>query len=393
MTVLGHFKRITERRKLHEKRLRTAAPRSRVKAQQESRKWDLFRRQRPTLDDCPVLDSVTASLIQVEIENMLETTKVPDLTDVASCLFGSRKVCDSFVQCCHSRQQAIPTNMYGRFRRTLGNKGRELHYRFQYRQALNNLETRKGATTCKMTTWDEVRMELCTVFEFPPPVQDNSKDEEDAARRDNINSIVEQFSLEMHRLRLGSTSLPKPKLLWQKLAQTPIQPKISEKDEMTKSLSERLIEGYEEVENSRKNRQVINLLELRLKEKEAKKKAESLLRPLTEDEKAIVEEAIYGDGTDNEIVAQSETDLIHRSSMRTLRPGGWVTDEVIHYFLLTLAKRDEQLCSKDPSRKRCHFFKSFFITKLINDDNPMKAGTYEYRNVKRWSKKVPGKWA
>ena len=58
-----------------------------------------------------------------------------------------------------------------------------------------------------------------------------------------------------------------------------------------------------------------------------------------------------------------------------------------------LSKRDQDLCEKQPGRKRSHFFKSFFITKLLNEGhlNPAIEGKYEYRNVKRWYKKVPGK--
>ena len=52
-----------------------------------------------------------------------------------------------------------------------------------------------------------------------------------------------------------------------------------------------------------------------------------------------------------------------------------------------LSNRDKKMCSNDDkNKKRCHFFKSFFITKLLDE-----AGGYRYQNVKRWSKKVPGK--
>ena len=66
--------------------------------------------------------------------------------------------------------------------------------------------------------------------------------------------------------------------------------------------------------------------------------------------------------------------------------------QVIHYFLIMLTKRDEQLCNEEPSRKRCHFFKSFFMTKVLNEghSDSSKNGKYDYKNVKRWSKKVPG---
>jgi Ulp1 family protease len=70
----------------------------------------------------------------------------------------------------------------------------------------------------------------------------------------------------------------------------------------------------------------------------------------------------------------------------------WLNDEVIHYFLIMLANRDEEMCRNDPNRKRSHFFKSFFITKLLNEGhaNPAMDGKYQYTNVKRWSKQVPG---
>ena len=116
-------------------------------------------------------------------------------------------------------------------------------------------------------------------------------------------------------------------------------------------------------------------------------RASTLLRDLTDDEAAIVRDAIYGIGRPDEILATSETDSVQRQSLHKLQPGVWLNDEVIHYFLLMLARRDAELAAKQqPGRKRCHFFKSFFITKLLDE-----AGGYNYKNVKRWSRKVPGK--
>jgi len=53
-----------------------------------------------------------------------------------------------------------------------------------------------------------------------------------------------------------------------------------------------------------------------------------------------------------------------------------------------LAKRDEQLTKDSPGRKRCHYFKSFFFTKLFDEG---ATNQYRYANVKRWSRRVPGK--
>eukprot|EP00546_Thalassionema_frauenfeldii_P021885 CAMPEP_0178905878 /NCGR_PEP_ID=MMETSP0786-20121207/6520_1 /TAXON_ID=186022 /ORGANISM="Thalassionema frauenfeldii, Strain CCMP 1798" /LENGTH=448 /DNA_ID=CAMNT_0020577535 /DNA_START=249 /DNA_END=1595 /DNA_ORIENTATION=+ len=129
------------------------------------------------------------------------------------------------------------------------------------------------------------------------------------------------------------------------------------------------------------------------REEEARKSASLLLRPLTEEESEIVRNAIYGSGSPSDVMAKVDSDIIVRESMQRLHPGQWLNDEIIHYFLIMLAKRDEELHKIDPSKGRSHFFKSFFMTKLLNEGHadPNLNGTYEYRNVKRWSKKVPGK--
>lgn len=57
-----------------------------------------------------------------------------------------------------------------------------------------------------------------------------------------------------------------------------------------------------------------------------------------------------------------------------------------------LAQRDKELSQIDPKRKRSHFFKSFFVSKVLNEGNtdPDVAGQYEYRHVREWSRRAPG---
>jgi hypothetical protein len=90
------------------------------------------------------------------------------------------------------------------------------------------------------------------------------------------------------------------------------------------------------------------------------------------------------------VIAQDGLDSIQRESIQRLSPGQWLNDEVISYFLVMLSKRDEEMCRRS-SRKRCHFFQSF-MTKLFQRRayQPSHRRKYEYKNVKRWSKKVPG---
>ena len=126
---------------------------------------------------------------------------------------------------------------------------------------------------------------------------------------------------------------------------------------------------------------------------EARDSAASLLCPLTTEEQHSVDDAIYGIGRPDDVLFRVGTDTVVRESMHRLQPGQWLNDEVIHYFYVMLANRDKDLCRKDSSRKPSHFFKSFFMTKLLNEghSDAKMDGRYEYRQVKRWSKNVPGK--
>jgi sentrin-specific protease 1 len=117
-----------------------------------------------------------------------------------------------------------------------------------------------------------------------------------------------------------------------------------------------------------------------------------LLRELTVEEQQIVQKSVYGKGPLNEVLAKVGTDSVRRESMHRLQPGKWLNDEIIHYFFKMLAIRDEKMSQADPSRKRSHFFKSFFVTKQLNEghDDPNMEGKYEYKNVERWSRFAPG---
>jgi ubiquitin C-terminal hydrolase len=124
---------------------------------------------------------------------------------------------------------------------------------------------------------------------------------------------------------------------------------------------------------------------------EANKRAASLMRTFNEEEQRSIRNAIYGRGRSEDIMFKDGTDSVQRQSMHTLKPGTWLNDEIIHYFYLMLSKRDEELCKKNPTRQRSHFFRSFFITKILNEGSATCDGKYEYSNVKQWSEKVPGK--
>jgi Ulp1 family protease len=108
----------------------------------------------------------------------------------------------------------------------------------------------------------------------------------------------------------------------------------------------------------------------------------------------VVGATTMGKGSPSEILASHEGDSVQRRSMQTLRPGIWLNDEVINYFLKNCLKsRDIKICAKEPGRRRSHFFNSFFVQKLSDEKNRNRKlrGIYNYENVKGWSVKVPGK--
>lgn len=132
---------------------------------------------------------------------------------------------------------------------------------------------------------------------------------------------------------------------------------------------------------------------IRLEEaaEEAQRRIDKILQPLSVEEAQIVRKTLDAHGADDDVIRNAGADLVQRHSFRTLRDGAWLNDEVIHFFLAMLTNRDEEMCQKDPNRRRSHFFKSFFVTKLLNVGSIVQDGEYQYQNVKRWSKKVPGK--
>jgi len=126
----------------------------------------------------------------------------------------------------------------------------------------------------------------------------------------------------------------------------------------------------------------VEALMKRKEEEKLKAQLDSLLRPLDTEEKERVNKALYGIGPQHEIIAEMDADTVTRQSVQRLRPKCWLNDEIIHFYFSALSRRNDEINPK----KRCHFFKSFFITKLLEEGNG-----YKYSNVKRWSKKVPGK--
>ena len=289
--------------------------------------------------------------------------------------------------------------------------------RYEWVNALNVLEKCPSSRNTIISTWEEAKKSLEKVFIFPRSShlsEESYCDKElsslkskaiDIERSEKLDSEIELVQENVNNLSVSNVkwkqiaSYPDQHLLYNELKgkddskidreiETLIEKESIEKADLYFNAR---IRTAEDLANRLRDSDTRKELEERMIANEARKRASQLMRTLTDEEQNIVESAIYGSGNGDEVIAQSGTDSVQRASMKTLKPGTWLNDEIIHYFYLMLSKRDEELCGNDPSRKRSHFFKSFFMTKLLNEGNVSCDGKYEYRNVKRWSKKVPGK--
>lgn len=73
------------------------------------------------------------------------------------------------------------------------------------------------------------------------------------------------------------------------------------------------------------------------------------------------------------------------NDLARLRPGCWLNDEIINLYMRLLQDRDTRVhANGKPDYHKCHFFNSFFLSKLYKD-----AGTYDYNSVRRWT--APGR--
>jgi sentrin-specific protease 1 len=385
------------------------------------------------------VDDDTATIIRNEVVNILNSSSDHSCTilEMANALAQSRACLEShskingkhfrfFANTSERKTKSSPTQhqrrepfkFLGRFnilsRRT---EKESMRSRYQWIGALNRLEKFPSSRDQTISTWEEAKESLGKVICFPRPLLSSEESRRD---QDAESSRIQNFSfaektcdekleeeLEIVQENVNTLSVSNGK--WKQIASYPGQHRFQSKVKKgyEKNEEEDLkaqiqidkadlyfnarIRTAEELENQLRGSEAVKKLEERRIAIEARKRASLLMRTLNDDERKIVESAIHGFGRDDEIVAQAGADSVQRASMKTLKPGMWLNDEIIHYFYIMLAKRDEELCQNDPSRSRSHFFKSFFITKLLNEGNASCDGKYEYRNVKRWSKKVPGK--
>jgi Ulp1 family protease len=135
----------------------------------------------------------------------------------------------------------------------------------------------------------------------------------------------------------------------------------------------------------------LNVL-LQTPNKEAERVAADLLRPLTAEEREVINNAVYGVGPAGEVLAAIKgTNIsVQHQSMHRLQPGEWLNDETINFYFTMICQHDSEFYYADPNQKRNYFSTLHFMDKLLNLGHPSKEGEYEYINVKKWLEAVPG---
>ncbi|KAL1211906.1 Ubiquitin-like-specific protease 1A [Cardamine amara subsp. amara] len=100
--------------------------------------------------------------------------------------------------------------------------------------------------------------------------------------------------------------------------------------------------------------------------------------PVSREEEIAVKRSFSANNNVNILVTHEDSNIdITGKILSCLEPGEWLNDEVINLYLVLLKERE----AREPKKfLKCHFFNTFFFTKLVN------TGTgYNYSAVRRWT--------
>eukprot|EP01114_Cavostelium_apophysatum_P018007 TRINITY_DN5479_c0_g1_i1.p1 TRINITY_DN5479_c0_g1~~TRINITY_DN5479_c0_g1_i1.p1 ORF type:complete len:615 (-),score=139.27 TRINITY_DN5479_c0_g1_i1:51-1895(-) len=142
--------------------------------------------------------------------------------------------------------------------------------------------------------------------------------------------------------------------------------------------------ALENIEKTRKELQKIaeqrrkedQRLEKQVAKEIALRKLSESIPPLSSEEDEIVDEALDDDSDDERIVSEGFGIPIKKSDIYRLRPGEWLNDELVNFYMNILMERSE----KKPDLPKIFAFNSFFY--------PLLERKYDYSRVRRWTKKA-----
>jgi hypothetical protein len=283
------------------------------------------------------LDRRTLGRMKKIFERVLGVRESMKGLELANAWVGSNDLLDAYATASRPADHAV------------GSVDNDKRYAFML--ALNRLECQWNASRRTISNWDEALAFIESEMNLPA-------DDDDESRSDAFIQRMKAIEIDRDVLAARRSSL-----LFREMVNRIAHP-VDEDDAM---LLEDL-RATEQAEAERKNA----IMEVK------EEKAGYTITPISDADCQHIRDAMQG-GYEDDIVAKIDEDTVQRRSLATLLPGQWLNDEVIHAYLQLLS------CDKQ------HFFKSFFVTKLLNENVPGQHGQYQYANVKRWSKKVKGK--
>lgn len=110
--------------------------------------------------------------------------------------------------------------------------------------------------------------------------------------------------------------------------------------------------------------------------------------PLTRIQKQEVKRIIYNTIPGEEVMTDDSIVVSHYNidfkykDFKRFQPKTWLSDEAVNFYVLMLQHRVSLLRGKADGRRHCHFYNTFFLTKLLENNQ------YSFAQVQRWSKKI-----
>ena len=365
------------------------------------------------------LDVTTVSVLRNSVVNLLETSPYPVTVQImANALVGDPIIIDVYSELTESAAPAASTTptsgqfsiLKNRFVNYCHGKAKldpVVQRKYDFMHQLQHLQdSREKSRT--IHSWKEAVAALCTVFDFVSPAATEETGDSNNVKNEqgSDDSILQDFQKRLrdfHLSQVQETNSARQEIVGLRSSHHAWQENVAQSSTFQQQQKQDLEEAKDQEEQEELKLQLLRISKLErfqqqiqkevaaTRQAEAQALAAQCLRPLSEPDLQRLAEAMDETNDPDDVLAQYEQDTCSRQSLETLQPGAWLNDEVIHYFLCMLTVRDESLC-RTSGRRRSHFFKSFFMTKLCNDYDAYNPGVYSYKNVKRWSKKVPGEW-
>ncbi|CAB9529382.1 Sentrin-specific protease 2 [Seminavis robusta] len=116
-----------------------------------------------------------------------------------------------------------------------------------------------------------------------------------------------------------------------------------------------------------------------------------LHRPLLHAETLHIQTALNSSGDLADEVLRFGPDSVSRESLHTLKPGNWLTDEILHSYIGRLLHRHSLQAALLTTYRPSAYFKSFFMLTLLQEfsPDPRRNNIYNYARVSRWHKRLP----